>query len=100
MHLTLYSLVASNPGAESPILAFFQEKIQTAHAEQQKSLAPNLVEEIKLLVVCLSQVSHLAQLQPVCRVTTSLILAVLKNKSTLAPLRITLLGCLHKILLN
>ena len=55
MHLTLYCLTESSPeGAESPILALFSEKISAAHAEQEKSLAPNLVDEIKLLVVCLS----------------------------------------------
>lgn len=59
MNMTLFGLLQpSSAGEEPPVLELFESKLSAANVAQEKSLSPNLIEEIKLLVVCLSLVSH------------------------------------------
>jgi hypothetical protein len=96
MYLTLYGLL--QPGNQETVISIFDSKITQASINQEKSLTPNVADEIKMLIVAISQISKLPALKNICTSVFTLILSILKNKAIQPPLRLAILGCLHKIL--
>ena len=96
MYLTLYGLL--KPTEREAVISIFDSKITQAQSNQDKSLTPNVADEIKMLVVTISQISKIAELKSTCASLIPLVLAVLKNRAIQPPLRLAIVGCLHKIL--
>jgi hypothetical protein len=51
-----------------------------------------------MLVVAIAQISKIAELKSTCAAVIPLILSVLKNSAIQPPLRLAIVGSLHKIL--